>query len=145
MSNRISFNNLEYAGEFLKYLIDHPEDAERIPDGAVIIFRPEGEDPGLSAVLRPVIQARPAFQGRILVPVGVQESEWAGGQHTFVFPWSASHVWLRLDPVDWIQESLSAGLGRQPAETTRYIGMERPFVVVPRLQYSQPATAEATK
>jgi hypothetical protein len=145
MGSRISFNNLEYASEFLKYLIDHPEEAERIPDGAVIHFRAEVEDPGFSAILRAVAKASPAFHGRIVVPVGVQESQGAGARHSFVFPWSISHVWLRLDPVDWIQEPLSACLGRQPTEATRYIGMERPVVPVPRLQYSAPATTEATK
>lgn len=145
MTNRISFNNLQYASEFLRYLIDHPEEAERIPDGAVIIFSAEAEDLRFAAAYRSVLQSMAAYHGRTIVPVGVQEIEGVKNCHTFVFPWSGSQVWLRLDPAEWIQESLSAALGRQPATPTRYIGMQHPVIPAPRLEYSQPRTSKATR
>lgn len=145
MSNRISFNNLQYASEFLRYLVDHPEEAERIPDGAVIIFGAEAEGRGFAAACRSALQPMEAYHGRTIVPVGVQETEGVKNHHTFVFPWSGSQVWLRLDPAEWIQESLSAALGRQPVTPTRYIGMQHRFIPAPRLEYSQSRTSKATR
>ena len=43
MGNPIFSANSEYAAEFLQYLGTHPEAAERIPEGVVVVFLPEHE------------------------------------------------------------------------------------------------------
>ena len=84
MTNRISFNNLQYASEFLRYLVDHPEEAERIPDGAVITFSAEAEDLRFAAAYRSVLQSMAAYHGRTIVPVGVQEIEGVENCHCII-------------------------------------------------------------
>lgn len=48
MGNPIFLENSDYAVEFLRYLGEHPEEADRIPEGAVVVFMPEQLDPGLA-------------------------------------------------------------------------------------------------
>lgn len=75
MGNPIFFENSDYAAEFLQYLAQHPDEADRIPEGAVVIFLPEQRDPGLAAHNRFVAQSAEAYrqQGHDVV----QSEEWA--------------------------------------------------------------------
>lgn len=116
MNSKLFFDNSLYAEAFLGHLLDHPEDAERIPEGAVIMFSPEYLDPGFSATNRLVLRAPEAFRGRVIVPVGVREVEAAAHCYEFLFPWTGSDTWLRFSENPWLQESLSATLGVQPTK-----------------------------
>ena len=141
MTNRISFSGLEYADEFLRYLIDHPEDVERIPDGAVVLFITEELDPGFSFMHRLVMRTPDAYRGKTIMPVGVRPAREGGPLHQFVFPWSGSNVWVRLDRAEWIQEYLTAAGVVQTEDSTRYC-VDRPIYIVPRIE-EKPVAVQA--
>ncbi|MDE2060051.1 MAG: hypothetical protein KGJ27_10075, partial [candidate division NC10 bacterium] len=74
MTSKIFCDNAVYAEGFLQYLLEHPEDAERIPDDAVIMFSLEGFDRGSSLRARLVVKAPEPYGGRTVIAVGVRET-----------------------------------------------------------------------
>lgn len=136
MSNRkIFFDNSLYAEAFLHHLLDHPRDAEWIPDGAVIMFSPEDRDPGLSAEKRLVVKAPEGYTGRPVIPVGVEEVEGQRERYRFVFPWTRSgefEAWVRFNDAPLIQEVLSATIGTKEDKPTWYI-VDRQLPIIPSL------------
>lgn len=85
MGNPVFFENSDYAAEFLQYLAVHPEEADRIPEGAVVVFLPEQRDPGLAAHNRVVAQSVEAYRGKIPVFVTVRMTLEAGRRYEFAF------------------------------------------------------------
>lgn len=85
MGNPIFFNNSDYAADFLRYLADHPEQAERIPEGALVVFIPEQLDPGLAAHNRLAAQSTEAYRDKVPVFVTVRTTWEAGKRYDFVF------------------------------------------------------------
>ena len=137
-NNKIFFDNVLYAEAFLHHLLDHPEDAERIPENAVIMFSREDRDPGLSATNRLVVKTPEVYRGRTVIPVGVKETRESGCPYQFLFPWTGSDVWIRFNETPLIQEVLSAAVGVQEENPTRYF-IDRALHVVPRLVQSPAA------
>ena len=133
MTNRIFFDNVLYAEAFLHYLLEHPQDAERIPANAVIMFSPEELDPGFSARNRLVVKTPEAYRGRMVIPVGVRETGDPRQAYEFLFPWTGSDVWVRLDQAQFIQEHLTASRTAQTENATIYF-LDRTIHIVPRIQ-----------
>ena len=85
MGNPIFSENSDYAAEFLRYLADHPQEADRIPEGAVVVFIPEQRDPGLAAHNKLAVQSAEAYRGKVPVFVTVRMSREFGKRYEFVF------------------------------------------------------------
>lgn len=130
MTSKIFFDNALYAEGFLQYLLEHLEEAERIPDDAVIMFSAEGFDCGSSLRTRLVVSTPEPYRGRTVIRVGVRETGEPQRPYEFLFPWTESNVWVRLDPAPWIQESLTAASVAQIEKPTRYY-LERPIYHAP--------------
>lgn len=84
MGNPIFSENSEYAAEFVRYLTAHPEAAERIPDGAVVVFLPE-RDPGLAAHNKLAAQSTEAYQDTAPIFVTVRTTWEPGRRYEFAF------------------------------------------------------------
>lgn len=132
MTSKIFSDNARYAEGFFQYLLEHPEEAERIPDDAVIMFGAEGFDVDSSWRSRLVVSTPEPYRGRTVIRVGVRETGEPQRPYEFLFPWTGSDVWVRLDPAPWIQESLTAARVAQTENTTRYF-LERPIYPLPRI------------
>lgn len=85
MGNPIFFENSDYAAEFLRFLVERPDVAERIPEGAVVVFVPEQLDPGLAAHNRLAVQTAEAYQGESPVFVTVRTVWEPGRRYEFAF------------------------------------------------------------
>ncbi len=85
MGNPVFFENSDYAAEFLRYLAEHPEEAERIPEGAVVVFLPEQLDPGLAAHNKFVAHTAEAYRDKVPIFVTVRTRWEAGSRYDFVF------------------------------------------------------------
>ena len=85
MGNPIFFENSDYAAEFLRYLVEHPEDADRIPEGAVVVFIPEQRDPGLAAHNKLAAQSAEAYRDKVPVFVSVRTTWEVGRRYDFSF------------------------------------------------------------
>jgi len=94
------------------------------------MFGVEEFDVGSSWRSRLVVRTPEPYRGRTVVPVGVQETGEPQRPYEFLFPWTGSNVWVRLDPAPWIQESLMAASVAQIEKPTRYY-LERPIYHAP--------------
>ncbi|HEY4694639.1 MAG TPA: DUF5647 family protein [Candidatus Nanoarchaeia archaeon] len=66
MSNKeIIEKNLEQHSLFMQYALEHPEMLEKIPDGAEIVFLPDG-DPDLAKVNLDSGKAKEAKGGKVI-------------------------------------------------------------------------------
>lgn len=120
MTSKMFFDNALYAEGFLQYLLEHPEDAERIPDDAVIMFSAEEFDRGSSWRTRLVVKAPEPYGGRTVIAVSVRETGERQRPYEFLLPWTGSNMWVRLDQAPWIQEYLTAARVAQTKNPTRY-------------------------
>src|SRR5574337_322690 len=75
--NPIFFENSDYTAEFLGYLASRPEEAERIPDGAVVVFLPDG-DLSLAAYNTLAVQCAEAYRDKAPLFVTVRAT-WEPG------------------------------------------------------------------
>lgn len=85
MGNPIFFENSDYAAEFLRYLVEHPEEADRIPEGAVVVFMPEQLDPGLAAHNRLAAHSAEAYRDKVPLFVTVRTTWETGKRYEFAF------------------------------------------------------------
>lgn len=85
MGNPIFFENSDYAAEFLRYLAGHPEEADRIPEGAVVVFMPEQLDPGLAAHNRLAAYSAEAYRDKAPLFVTVRTTWETGKRYEFAF------------------------------------------------------------
>lgn len=67
MANR----NVELIFEFERYLLDHPQLAEQIPDGAVMCFQLK-EDEAFNKWSRKLAEERASKEGKPLVHIAIQ-------------------------------------------------------------------------
>ena len=84
MGNPIFSGNSAYAAEFLGYLATHPEAAERIPEGAVVVFLPE-HDPGLAAHNKLAAESTEAYRDTVPIFVTVRTTWEPGKRYEFAF------------------------------------------------------------
>lgn len=84
MGNPIFLENSDYAAEFLGYLASHPEEAERIPDEAVVVFLPE-VDPSLAAHNKLAVQCAEAYRDKAPLFVTVRATWEPGRRYAFAF------------------------------------------------------------
>ena len=85
MGNPIFSENSDYAAEFFRYLVEHPEEADRIPEGAVVVFLPEQRDPGLAAHNRLAVHSAEAYRDTVPVFITVRGSREVGKRYEFAF------------------------------------------------------------
>jgi hypothetical protein len=119
MSTQLFFENSRYAEAFLRYLVDHLDDAERIPDGACIVFRHDWNDSYLWRGNLFLVDRAEAHRGRTILPVIVRETLGPSEGYEFVLPWTLHGRWVVLYRTPWIQEPTTSVIGTQASEQTQ--------------------------
>ena len=159
MANRIFFENLNYAGEFLRFLAEHPEIAERIPDNALILFYPEETFSDLGGTNKHILNSARAYQNRIPTVVKVRRTTRPGWQYDFsIEPQEelaagktlkdltmkikekvelGEYVRIELTKVPWVQLLTNSTVGEHSANATQYFGAP-PLFAKPQIQSSSP-------
>lgn len=141
MSSKIFCDNALYAEAFLQHMLEHPDDAERIPDNAVILFSGEELDPQSSSRNRLTVKLPEAYRERTAVLVSVRETGDTQRRYEFVFPWTEPNVRVRLDHTEWNWEPLTAALAGQTENLTKYF--DRPIYALQRFRL-EPVTSKST-